>query len=365
MAGKEATFDVDDGSVDIQENQKGNPNEKPIVVPQDGDDGQPVAIETDEQDGLDKEEIKIISDTEAQRLGKSKAKPEEGDEEEAESEEDDEATRELKRQRNRARRQATKDRQRRAAQHKNERIRELERQVADLSTAVQSTQKNTKLDADFNQVTRIRDDAASRFSNAESRMKLAFKNGDEEGHAQAMKDMYAAQGMLERAENALENIQVRKKEPEPQRQDGFVAQKAEEFNKNHSWFDQKLGDRDSRRVHRISTDLLREGYKADSFEYWDELEDRIKEELPHKSGNGHDKEEEDEIDETPPPKQQKKLPISSGGGKDVKPKSPDGQVRPSDITPMRRSILRQMGLTEGTPEWHEYAKVYKDKNKQN
>jgi hypothetical protein len=53
-------------------------------------------------------------------------------------------------------------------------------------------------------------------------------------------------------------------------------------NKNKSWYSPEGDNRDSKVVLTIDADLYREGYDPESKEYWDELEDRCKEYLPHR-----------------------------------------------------------------------------------
>ena len=358
------TYDVDEGSIEITGNHPENPNEKPVSVPVDGDDGQPVQ---QEPEFVEKEPITIVTETEKKRIDDetenrgAKKDPIDAEAEEAENDEDDDVTRELKRQRNRARRDANKERRRQAAEYKNSEIRRLRQEVEELRANQNASSHLSKLDADQQQIQRFKDDAATKFMLAEKKLSEAFKNGDAEAHTTAMKEMYDAKQSVDRAESALNVIAAKKKEPiqtpEPE-QDSFVQEMAAEFQKKNSWFDARLADRDSRRAKRISEDLLREGYSPSDEEYWEELNDRIADEIPHRAVR--EREEEKEIEKSPAPK---KLPISAGGGREVKASGGDGRVAASDITSMQRSILRQMGYVEGTKEWLEMALEYKKKNR--
>lgn len=51
---------------------------------------------------------------------------------------------------------------------------------------------------------------------------------------------------------------------------------------NKSWYDPSGGNRDSKIVLAIDSDLYNEGYDPETKEYWDELKDRCKEYLPHR-----------------------------------------------------------------------------------
>lgn len=51
---------------------------------------------------------------------------------------------------------------------------------------------------------------------------------------------------------------------------------------NKSWYDPNGGNRDSKIVLAIDSDLYNEGYDPETKEYWDELKDRCKEYLPHR-----------------------------------------------------------------------------------
>lgn len=59
-------------------------------------------------------------------------------------------------------------------------------------------------------------------------------------------------------------------------------------NKHKSWYDPNGGNKDSKRVIRIDAELYEEGFDPETKEYWDELEDRCREELPHRfKGSGN------------------------------------------------------------------------------
>lgn len=347
------TYDVDDDSVEITGKHPENPNEKPVTVPVDGDDGMPVIQEAEH------EPIVIVSETEAKAKAEPEIEKKDDNEDEVENDDDDDVTRELKRQRNRARRQANRDRQRRAADFKNSEIRRLSREVADLKARQENSSVVSKLDEDRNAIQRLKDESATRLMLAEKKMQEAFKGGDEVAHTTALKEMYSAQTTIERADTALQNIDARKKNPPAAQEapvDNFVAEMVQDFRKKNSWFDPNLMDRDSKRAKRISEDLLREGYDAGDEDYWEELQDRIGDELPHRAA----KTEEAPVKQQPAPV--KKLPISSGGGREVRGFTADGKVSTSDITPMQRSILKQMGYAEGSKEWLEHALDMKKRN---
>lgn len=357
----ETKFDADDGSVEIHGEHPNNPNEKPVTVPENGDDGMPVQ----QDEPVEQEPITIISDSERQRLDAEKKVKAPDDEEETDDPDDDETTRELKRLRNRARRQANKDRQRKAESFKNAEINRLKRELQEVRSLVNNNTRISQLETSEIQVQRIQADASTRFTAAERKLDEAFKAGDAESHRAATKELYEAQSVLEKAATALKNIDIQKKTPETPQQNTFVAERGAEFRKNNPWYDEKLGDRDSRVANRISLRLLNEGLDPNTDEYWEELEDELADALPKKVSKLKDN-EDDEDEE--PEKQQKqqvkqKLPISGGGGKEVRKPSSDGTVSTSDITPLQRSILRQMGFTEGSKEWMDMALTYKQKNK--
>lgn len=359
---QESSFVVDQGDIEIHGEHPVNKHEKPIAMPEEGDDGQPVALQNDEQEG--NEPIQIITDTEEERLKAEKAKKavKTEDEDEVEEEGDDDVTRELKRQRNRARRQANKERQKNAERFNKSEIRRLKDELAEVKALVGNTAKISKLDADQSQVERIRDAAAAKYSAAKAKLSAAFAGGDPDAHAAAMEEMFQQQQMYEKAEVALKNIDAQKKAPEQQRPNTFVEEKRKEFLKNNPWFDDQKKDRDSRIALRISKDLINEEYAVDSDEYWEELETRIAEQLPNKKDADMGDEDEDEPAPKPKPQQQKqKLPISSGGGREAKGNG-DDDVKTSDISSVQRSILRQMGYTEGSPEWLDQAKDMKKRN---
>jgi hypothetical protein len=59
---------------------------------------------------------------------------------------------------------------------------------------------------------------------------------------------------------------------------------ATDFGERHSWIDPKGGDAASRTALRLDAEVMAEGFNPATQEYWDELEDRLAEVMPHKVG---------------------------------------------------------------------------------
>lgn len=62
-----------------------------------------------------------------------------------------------------------------------------------------------------------------------------------------------------------------------------VLQNFEVFKRHHPWYDVTGGDEDSRILKAIDEGVTRDGFDPRTRDYWDELEDRIAQRLPHRA----------------------------------------------------------------------------------
>ena len=134
---------------------------------------------------------------------------------------------------------------------------------------------------------------------------------------------------------------------------------AREFAKDKPWFTWNAGDADSRAILEIDNSVAREGYDPNTREYWEELESRVQERLPHrfKAPDADDEDEEDS--DEPPTRPTKKGPaLGTRGGS-----------RPSGgsayISPERKQAMMDAGVWDDPILRRRYAKAYSEWDRNN
>lgn len=78
-----------------------------------------------------------------------------------------------------------------------------------------------------------------------------------------------------------------------------MLQNATIFARRNSWYDNEDTSDDAKMVRKLDAEVAQEGYNPATAEYWQELEERMKEALPHryKKGNGKGAEEDGDEDD--------------------------------------------------------------------
>ena len=139
----------------------------------------------------------------------------------------------------------------------------------------------------------------------------------------------------------------------------------DEFLDEHPWIDPKSDDVRQRLVRTIDASVRQDGFNPASKDYWDELRERLREEMPHafedggksvrrsSNGNGNGSRrggdpDYEYADDEPPPRRRGGPPLG-GSGRDGGDGARPGQVR---LTPDMVKGLEEAGipLVGGTPE---------------
>jgi hypothetical protein len=205
-----------------------------------------------------------------------RADQEDGDE----SEEDREAIRAARREERKLKKELTKQREV-SAKHK---ISALERRNEDLARRLAQVE-NTATSFQFAQMDRFIEDEATRVEYMKMKMTQAAEQGDVAGQMELLdhyhdaknklaQAQYLKQQQLEAARNPRNNV------PTPNSES--VQQNATSWMKDNRWYDPSGKDTDSRIAKVIDNDLASEGWDPADPEYWDELDNRLKERLPHR-----------------------------------------------------------------------------------
>lgn len=238
----------------------------------------------------DEEDARIMAEIEAEEAAKNGTQDDDDDEGEEEStakvdSEIDEAETDSDREEIRARRK--KERKSRGERHREE-VEALRRKTEMLEAQLsQQAQEIASInDVNVGAQLGVVDAKIAEAKNAAAyhaqRFSAAVAAADGPAALQAKEYMDQANKEAERLGNFKANA-VRAIQTQPKQVFNSVAQsKIEAFKAKNPWFDQKSTDSRKLLVHDV--DLITEGYKPDTDEYWAELERRGKKDLPHRFG---------------------------------------------------------------------------------
>jgi hypothetical protein len=197
-----------------------------------------------------------------------------------ETDEEREAIREARREERKLKKELTKQREV-SAKHK---ISALERRNEDLARRLAQVE-NAAVGFQFAQVDRLIEDEATRVEYAKMKMTQAAQAGDMASQVEYMDQYHDAKNKLAQAQmfkkQQLEDAK-RPKSNVPSASSEAVQANATSWLKSNSWYDPSGQDTDSRIAKVIDNALASEGWDPSDPEYWDELDNRLKERLPHR-----------------------------------------------------------------------------------
>jgi len=255
----------------MKASQKLEQQEAADVPIKEHDDGSAIAAIDDHVDPFEDQDEE---NTESLAEGGDVDDSEDGDDE------DREAIRAARREERKLKKELSRQREV-SAKHKisalERRNEELARRLAQVESAATSFQ--------FAQVDRLIEDEATRVEYTKMRMQQAAQEGDAIAQVELMDQyheaknrlaqaQYLKQQQLEQARNPRNNV------PTPNNES--VKQNATSWLQNNKWYDPSGRDTDSRIAKVIDNDLASEGWDPADPEYWDELDNRLKERLPHR-----------------------------------------------------------------------------------
>ncbi len=189
---------------------------------------------------------------------------------------------------------------------KDEIIRQQQEQIADLA------RRQNDVDARLTginkaEVDKALNDTIAKFTQAEKDHADAFAEGDGTKATKAMREMYDAQRNIEKIQTLKTQIEQRPaQQQEIAKPDAALVSKAKAWAERNAWYDPSGKDEDSEIAKALSGVLAAEGYDPKTEDFWDELDDRIKERLPGKIA-------EDDEEEEPAPKPKRRASPPVGG----------------------------------------------------
>ena len=179
----------------------------------------------------------------------------------------------------------------------------------------------------------------------------AVEANNGEDVAQALK--YRDQAMQRINQLKYAKQQAANNRPQPQTGiDEMVMHHAQEFMKENPWYDAQGRDEDSSIVLAIDQSLAKDGYNAQSEEYWDELRRRVARRLPEKFKGSRTAEAEERQPRGGP---------AVGSGKEHAPTSTRKEVY---ISPERKQALIEAGVWDDPVLRVKYVKRYAEYDRQ-
>lgn len=187
-------------------------------------------------------------------------------------------TDEQKREMRREQRRLQKERRRRAAAEKDAQIADLQAQIGAI---VQQTRQLMAQTTEGQLRT-----AEEHLRRADAALADAIERGDGRAHSQALeyrdKAREAVTALRGKLGQETQAIRQPPQQPQPQQIDPRMARHFAEFQRKVSWYDPTGRDMDSKIVQAIDSDVAQAGFDPTTPEYWEELEDRVREKLPGK-----------------------------------------------------------------------------------
>jgi hypothetical protein len=201
-------------------------------------------------------------------------------EDEGDEEDEREKIREARREERKLKKELAKQREA-SAKHK---ITALERRNEELARRLAAVE-NTAASYQFAQLDKVVEDEATRVEYAKMKLLQATQAGDAEGQVEYLDQLAEAKQRLAQAQHyKKQQLEVAKapKQNVPNPVSNEVQQNATSWLKKNGWFDPQARDTDSRIAKVVDQELASEGWDPADPEYWDELDSRLSNRLPHR-----------------------------------------------------------------------------------
>lgn len=223
--------------------------------------------------------------------------------------------------RNTRRGRARRERQRQTRQEREQQIADLGNAVVGQQRMIQALARNQQ-EQSLQTLQREADQAKAAHAEAQRRHAEAVEKGDGRAASEAMTVMNNASNYYQQVLGSARQIatamqampadqqddqQHQQQDRQPNGRTPRLSERAENFKQdfldNHPWID--LDDPSSATtaaVLAIDTQVMRDGFKPGTQDYWDEVSERLREEMPHKFTGG--KQVQQEQRREPPRRQQ-------------------------------------------------------------
>jgi len=160
----------------------------------------------------------------------------------------------------------------------------LERRNAELAERLAKVE-NTAVSYQFAQIDKAIEDEATRVEYAKMKMLQAAQSGDVAAQMEYLEQLTDAKQRLKQTEHYKKQQVEQAKAPKenvPNTINTEVQQLATKWLKKNSWYDPQARDTDSRIAKVIDQELAADGWDPGDPEYWEELDSRLQNRLPHR-----------------------------------------------------------------------------------
>lgn len=202
------------------------------------------------------------------------------DEQSEDDDEDRERIREARREERRLKKELSREREA-SSKHK---ISALERRNEELARRLAAVE-NTATSYQFAQVDKALEDEATRVEYNKMKLLQASQSGDAEAQVEYLEQLQESKTRLAQIQaykkQQLEEAR-RPKQNVPNEVSADIQRNATGWLGKNKWYDPQARDTDSKIAKLVDTDLAAEGWDPADPEYWDELDNRLQQRLPHR-----------------------------------------------------------------------------------
>ncbi len=262
--------------------------------------------------------------------------------------------REAIQERRRLERQERKERREKAIARDKLELEFLSKRNAELERRLNSVEQRQH-SVDVSMVDQRLTEALGEIEMAEKVIAKAVAAGNGDDVAQALR--YRDQAMAKAQQLKAAKERTPAPGPAPQQADDRTLHYAQEFVKEHKWYDPKGQDEDSAIVLAIDSALMRDGYNPQTPEYWAELKRRAARRLPERFAPAADITTAADKADRPT-----RGGPALGGGKEHAPTSTRKEVY---ISPERKQALVDAGVWEDSVLRMKYVKRYAEYDRLN
>lgn len=193
-----------------------------------------------------------------------------------------------------AEREAIRERRRQERKHRKEAQREredtLRRELASRDAVINELRQKVEVierrntGSELAQIENGKKQAAQAYNFFKDQIRVAGEAGNHAAVADATEKMIQARDKFNEFDRIEKTFKQRQSAPPPL--DPRLANHAEKWMKDNSWYDPTGSDQDSEIAMRIDQRLAQEGWDPTTKEYWEELSARVKKYLPHRVNSG-------------------------------------------------------------------------------
>ena len=244
----------------------------------------------------------------------------------------------------RARRKAKRELVKRTNVEKDHKLALLERQNQELLERLSAVERKTH-SADLARIDKAIEDMNVRLQYAKAKMAEATNAGDGEALAKAQDLWYEARQQVD----ALSNL--KKAAVQPQRQqsipDPRMQRLAADWMERNGWYKPDNKDLDSKIAKQVDEALTSEGWDPNSADYWEELDNRLQQYLPHRYNRNTDEY---------PSARSKPRSIVTGSGRESSTRA--GGANTFTLTPEQVRAMKDAGFWDDPDKRNKMIKRY-------